>query len=35
LNVKAQHAIKSYFDISVKGFLIYFSNLETNQIKIV
>jgi len=35
LNVKTQHAIKSYFDIFVKCTLFCFSNLETNQIKIV
>jgi len=28
LNIKAQHAIKSYFDIYVKGTLIYFLDLE-------
>jgi len=35
LDVKAQLAIKSYSDIFVKDTLILFSNLETNQIKIV
>jgi len=30
LNVKAQHDIKSDFDISMKDTLIYFSYLETN-----
>jgi len=35
LNVKSQHAINSDFDIFVKGPLICFSDLETNQIKIV
>jgi len=33
LNVKAQHVIKSDFDIFVKCTLICFSDLETNQIK--
>jgi len=32
LNIKAQHAIKSNFDIYVKDTLICFSNLETNQL---
>jgi len=35
LNVKAQHAIKSDFDISIKDTLIAFSDLERNQIKFV
>jgi len=35
LNIKAQHVIKSDFDIFVKDTLIYFSDLEINQIKIV
>jgi len=32
LNVKAQHDIKSDFDIYVKDNLICFSDLETNQL---
>jgi len=32
LNVKAQHDIKSDFDIYVKDTLICFSDLETNQL---
>jgi len=34
LNIKTQHAIKSDFDTSVQGTLIFFSDLEINQIKI-
>jgi len=35
LNIKVQHVIKFDFDIYVNDTLICFSDLETNQIKIV
>jgi len=34
LNIKAQHAIKSYFDIYMKDTLIYFLDLEKTKSKL-